>query len=168
MAVKDGKPLMAFGTPGGDVQIQAMAQVFMNTYVFGMDIQSAIEAPRFATYSFPSSFAPNTYHPGLLMMEQSIPGDVFADLAARGHKTEVWPDGIWKAGGVLAVRQDPATGTKMARGRPTSRGELHKAYDMSDTDPETTHMDTLSAYALTVATASIATKSAKPRNMLRL
>ena len=58
MAIKDGKPLMAFGTPGGDVQIQAMAQVFMNTYVFGMDIQSAIEAPRFGTYSFPSSFAP--------------------------------------------------------------------------------------------------------------
>ena len=122
MAVKDGKPLMAFGTPGGDVQIQAMAQVFMNTYVFGMDIQSAIEAPRFATYSFPSSFAPNTYHPGLLMMEQSIPGDVFADLAARGHKTEVWPDGIWKAGGVLAVRQDPATGTKMAGADPRRAG----------------------------------------------
>ncbi len=122
MAIKDGKPLMAFGTPGGDVQIQVMAQVFMNTYVFGMDIQSAIEAPRFATYSFPSSFAPNTYHPGLLMMEQSIPDDVFEDLTARGHKTERWPDAIWKAGGVLAVQQNPATGTKMAGADPRRAG----------------------------------------------
>lgn len=122
MAIKDGKPLMAFGTPGGDVQIQVMAQVFMNTYVFGMDIQSAIEAPRFGTYSFPSSFAPNTYHPGLLMLEQSIPDDVFADLTARGHKTERWPDGIWKAGGVLAVQQDPGTGSKMAGADPRRAG----------------------------------------------
>lgn len=122
MAVKDGKPLMAFGTPGGDVQIQAMAQVFMNSYVFGMDIQSAIEAPRFATYSFPSSFAPNTYHRGLLMIEQSIPDDVFGDLTARGHKTERWPDGIWKAGGVLAVQQDPVSGAKMAGADPRRAG----------------------------------------------
>lgn len=122
MAIKDGKPLMAFGTPGGDVQIQVMAQVFMNTYVFGMDIQSAIEAPRFATYSFPSSFAPNTYHPGLLMMEQSIPDHVFDDLAARGHKAERWPDGIWKAGGVLAVQQDPISGKKMAGADPRRAG----------------------------------------------
>lgn len=122
MAIKDGKPLMAFGTPGGDVQIQAMAQVFMNTYVFGMDIQSAIEAPRFGTYSFPSSFAPNTYHPGLLMIEQSIPDDVFETLASRGHKTERWPDGIWKAGGVLAVQQDPTTGAKMAGADPRRAG----------------------------------------------
>ena len=122
MAIKDGKPLMAFGTPGGDVQIQVMTQVFMNTYVFGMDIQTAIEAPRFATYSFPSSFAPNTYHPGLLMLEESISGDVFNDLTARGHKTDRWQDGTWKAGGVLAVQQDPVTGSKMAGADPRRAG----------------------------------------------
>lgn len=105
LAVKDGKPLIAFGTPGGDVQIQAMIQVYLNSYVFGMDIQSAIEAPRFATYSFPSSFAPNTYHPGLLMAEESIPSDVFDELIKRGHNAERWQDGTWKAGGVLAVQQ---------------------------------------------------------------
>ena len=122
LAVKDGKPLMAFGTPGGDVQIQAMAQVFLNTYVFGMDIQSAIEAPRFATYSFPSSFAPNTYHPGLLMLEESIPNDVFENLLARGHKAERWEDGTWKAGGVLAVQQDLKTGQRTAGADPRRAG----------------------------------------------
>lgn len=122
MAIKDGKPLMAFGTPGGDVQIQAMAQVFLNTYVFGMDIQSAIEAPRFATYSFPSSFAPNIYHPGLLMLEESISDDVFENLLARGHKAERWQDGTWKAGGVLAVQQDPESGRKIAGADPRRAG----------------------------------------------
>ena len=122
LAIKDGKPLMAFGTPGGDVQIQAMVQVFMNTYVFGMDIQSAIEAPRFGTYSFPSSFAPNTYHPGLLMLEQSIPDDTFENLKARGHKTERWVDGTWKAGGVLAVQQDPENGHRLAGADPRRAG----------------------------------------------
>jgi gamma-glutamyltranspeptidase/glutathione hydrolase len=72
MAIKDGKPFMAFGTPGGDVQIQVMVQVFLNATQFGMDIQSAIDAPRFSTYSFPSSFAPNDYFPGLLMLEGRI------------------------------------------------------------------------------------------------
>lgn len=122
LAVKDEKPLMAFGTPGGDVQIQAMAQVFLNTYAFGMDIQAAIEAPRFATYSFPSSFAPNTYHPGLLMLEESIPDDVFESLLAKGHKAERWEDGTWKAGGVLAVQQEPETGRRMAGADPRRAG----------------------------------------------
>jgi len=104
LAVKDGKPLIAFGTPGGDVQIQAMIQVFLNAYVYDMDIQSAVEAPRFATYSFPSSFAPNTYHPGLLMVEESVPSEVFEALITRGHKAERWPDSYYKAGSVLAVQ----------------------------------------------------------------
>ncbi|HUS96528.1 MAG TPA: gamma-glutamyltransferase family protein, partial [Hyphomicrobiaceae bacterium] len=92
IAIKDGKPFMAFGTPGGDVQIQAMAQVAANVLHFGMDIQTAIEAPRFSTYSFPSSFAPHAYYPGLLMMEKRI-GDTTAQaLADRGHKVDWWVD----------------------------------------------------------------------------
>jgi gamma-glutamyltranspeptidase/glutathione hydrolase len=110
MALKDGQPFMAFGTPGGDVQIQAMAQVFMNTVSFGMDIQSAIEAPRFATYSYPSSFAPNNYFPGLLMMEKRFPEETAAALAALGHKVDWWAEWTWKAGGVCAVMRDAETG----------------------------------------------------------
>lgn len=122
IALKHGAPLMAFGTPGGDVQIQAMLQVFLNSYVFGMDIQAAVEAPRFATYSYPSSFAPNDYHPGLLMVEQSIADETFDDLTARGHKAERWEDGTWKAGSVLAVQRDPATGGLVAGADPRRAG----------------------------------------------
>src|SRR3546814_10479526 len=64
MALRKGKPFLVFGSPGADVQIQAMLQVFLNVSVFGMDVQAAIEAPRFATYSFPASFAPHDYFPG--------------------------------------------------------------------------------------------------------
>lgn len=122
LAVKNGKPLLAFGTPGGDVQIQAMAQVFLNIFVHGMDLQDAVEAPRFATYSFPSSFAPNAYHPNLLTVEESISDEVFAELLALGHKAERWPDGTWKAGGVLAVQRHPETGRILAGADPRRAG----------------------------------------------
>ncbi len=122
LAVKDGAPLMAFGTPGGDVQIQAMVQVFINAYIYDMDIQSAVEAPRFATYSYPSSFAPNDYHPGLLMVEQSIPDQTFDNLKARGHNVERWEDGTWKAGSVLAVQRDPTSGSLKAGADPRRAG----------------------------------------------
>src|SRR5271156_3204749 len=61
LAIKGRDQFLPFGTPGGDVQSQAMLQVLLNLFVFGHDVQSAIEAPRFATYSFPSSFAPFDY-----------------------------------------------------------------------------------------------------------
>lgn len=122
LAVKNGKPLLAFGTPGGDVQIQAMAQVFLNLFLFDMKVQEAVEAPRFATYSFPSSFAPNAYHPNLLTLEESISDQVFDDLLALGHKAERWPDGTWKAGGVLAVQRDPESGRLAAGADPRRAG----------------------------------------------
>ena len=106
IALKDGKPLLAFGTPGGDVQIQAMIQIFINAFGFGMDIQKAVEAPRFATYNYPSSFAPHAYHPGLVMLEESISDQAAETLANRGRRVERWTDGTWKAGGVLAVKRE--------------------------------------------------------------
>lgn len=116
LAVKDGRPFLAFGTPGGDVQIQAMAQVAVNLLCFGMDIQAAVEAPRFATYSFPSSFAPNDYFPGLLMLEKRIGEETGNDLTARGHRVEWWSDWTWKAGGVCAIQVDQENGGMMHAG----------------------------------------------------
>ncbi|MBO6520234.1 MAG: gamma-glutamyltransferase [Rhodospirillales bacterium] len=121
IALKDGQPLLAFGTPGGDVQIQAMIQVFINAFEFGMDIQKAVEAPRFATYNFPSSFAPHTYHPGLVMLEESIPAETTATLDRRGRRIDRWADGTWKAGGVLAVRRH-GKGTLTAGADPRRAG----------------------------------------------
>ena len=66
LAMRDGKPFLPFGTPGGDVQPQSMVQLFLNVVEFGMDVQQAVEAPRFSTWSFPNSFWPHAYHPGLV------------------------------------------------------------------------------------------------------
>lgn len=103
LAVADDGSVIAFGTPGGDVQIQAMMQVFLNLSLFSMDLQAAIEAPRFATYSFPSSFYPYEDRPQLLKLESRLDPGLDGDLLSRGHKVERWPDYSWLAGGVCAV-----------------------------------------------------------------
>jgi gamma-glutamyltranspeptidase / glutathione hydrolase len=103
LVLKDGKPFMAFGTPGGDVQCQAMLQAFLNIVCFGFDPQQAVEAPRFASASFPNSFAPHAYHPGRLNIETSVPETVRVDLERKGHKLLVWPEREWRAGAVSAI-----------------------------------------------------------------
>ena len=118
MAFRDGRPVLAFGTPGGDVQVQAMVQVLANRFVFGMDLQSAIEAPRFASYSFPSSFAPNTSHPGLVMLESRIDSAVSDALARRGHRPDAWPEWTYKAGAVCAIHADHEEGVLHAGADP--------------------------------------------------
>ncbi len=103
LALKGGKPLMTIGTPGGDVQIQAMTQVATNILCHSMDVQAAIEAPRFATYSFPSSFAPFAYYPGLLKLEARIDRSTGDTLSGLGHTIEWWQDWTWKAGAVCTI-----------------------------------------------------------------
>jgi len=111
LAIKgNGEQFFPFGTPGGDVQSQAMLQVLLNVFVHGQDVQSAIENPRFASYSYPSSFAPYDYYPGRLSIEGRIPEAVGAELARRGHKVERWPDWIWLAGAVCGILSDPKRG----------------------------------------------------------
>ena len=101
---------MPFGSPGNDVQPQAMLQVFLNIHVFGMDVQSAVEAPRFATYSYPTSSEPHTYNPGRLNLESRIPTAIADDLARLGHGIKWWPERDWHAGAVSAIRVNPDTG----------------------------------------------------------
>jgi gamma-glutamyltranspeptidase/glutathione hydrolase len=110
LAIKGGERLMPFGTPGGDVQTQAMLQVLLNRFVFGHDLQAAIESPRFASYSYPSSFAPFDYYPGRLAIEARIPEAVIAELARRGHQIQRWPDWIRTAGAVCAIEVDKRRG----------------------------------------------------------
>ena len=116
LAVKDGKPLMTIGTPGGDVQIQAMTQVAINVLCHGMDVQEAIEAPRFASYSFPSSFAPFEYFPGLLKLEARIDPETGTALSALGHRVEWWEDWTWKAGGVCCIVQGDSSEAQLMAG----------------------------------------------------
>ena len=117
---------MTFGTPGGDVQIQAMIQVFVNTTCFGMDMQQAISAPRFASYSFPSSFAPNDYYPGLLKMESRIAKEVGDELETLGHEIQWWPESDWHAGGICAIQVDDA-GVRHAGADPRRAGMARSA-----------------------------------------
>jgi gamma-glutamyltranspeptidase / glutathione hydrolase len=122
MALRDGKLLMPFGTPGGDVQQQAMLQVFLNVAVFGMPLQEAIEAPRVASRSFPDSFWPHAYAPGKLEVERRIARETREALAERGHEISEWPEWEWRAGAVCAVKVG-ADGTRWGGADPR-RGAL--------------------------------------------
>jgi gamma-glutamyltranspeptidase/glutathione hydrolase len=119
LAIKgNGEQFFPFGTPGGDVQSQAMLQVLLNVFVHGQDVQSAIENPRFASYSYPSSFAPYDYYPGRLSIEGRIPEEVTAELSRRGHKVERWPEWIWLAGAVCGILSDKKRGVMEAGADP--------------------------------------------------
>jgi gamma-glutamyltranspeptidase/glutathione hydrolase len=113
----DGRAI-PFGTPGGDVQAQAMLQTFLNRVVFGMDLQAAIEAPRFATYSFPDSFEPHGTQPGRLVLEARLPQALGDRLAGAGHDVQWWPDWTWKAGAVCMIDSDPEVGLHQAAADP--------------------------------------------------
>ena len=118
LAIQGGKRWVPFGTPGGDVQIQAMLQTFLNLFVFGMGPQAAVEAPRFASYSFPNSFEPHDYHPGLLKLEGRLDKAVGDELTALGHRIEWWPDMIWLAGSMCMIDADAGRGLMRAGADP--------------------------------------------------
>ncbi len=118
LAIREGAFVMPLGTPGGDVQIQAMLQAFVNITVHGMNPQAAVEAPRFATMSFPNSFEPHEYHPGRLMLEARIPEATGETLAAWGHGVEWWPEWAWPAGAMCVLVQDVARGVLSAGADP--------------------------------------------------
>jgi gamma-glutamyltranspeptidase/glutathione hydrolase len=113
-----GRRFMPFGTPGGDVQTQAMLQTLLNLVVWEMGPQEAVEAPRFASYSFPSSFEPHAEHPGLLRLEGRMERQTGDDLAALGHKVEWWPDMTWLAGSMGLIVDDRDSGFKTAAADP--------------------------------------------------
>jgi gamma-glutamyltranspeptidase/glutathione hydrolase len=113
----DGSP-MPIGTPGGDVQAQAILQVLLNMTVFDMNAQQAVEAPRFASYSFPDSFEPHSYSPGLLYVERRVPQAARDGLASRGHEIAEWPEFVWRAGAVCVQRADRSSGVISAGADP--------------------------------------------------
>jgi gamma-glutamyltranspeptidase/glutathione hydrolase len=118
LLLKDGKLALVFGTPGGDVQPQAMTQLIVGMVDFGLDPQTAIEAPRIASESFPNSFYPHAYHPGLLCAEGRLPAETLAALEARGHRIERWPDYTSTAGALCAVQVDGPWGPRAAGADP--------------------------------------------------
>jgi gamma-glutamyltranspeptidase/glutathione hydrolase len=115
---RHGRELLPFGTPGGDVQIQAMLQAFLNLVEFGMDPQQAVEAPRFATYSFPDSFQPHDHGAHRLNLEARLSPSIGDDLKTRGHEVQWWPEFIWRAGAMCMIRRDPESGLMFAGADP--------------------------------------------------
>ena len=110
LAVGLAVPGMPIGSPGGDSQVQAILQVLLNIAVFGMDPQTAIEEPRFITYSHPDSFSPHPSYPGLLCLEGRFAPAVAASLSQLGHRVNMWPHRLWRAGGVCLVRHSRENG----------------------------------------------------------
>ncbi|RMF21504.1 MAG: gamma-glutamyltransferase family protein [Deltaproteobacteria bacterium] len=103
---RDGRFFMAYSTPGGDVQPQALVQVFLNMVVFGMDVQQAISAPRFYTQSVPSSFYPHQAKPGHLRIEADLYDDVAEALSGMGYNVEHAPKWDKDFGAVGAIVAD--------------------------------------------------------------
>jgi len=108
LMLKGGRPYMAIGSPGGDVQPQAIVQVLSNLLHFGMRPQEAVEAPRFSTYSVPDSFSPHSYEPGVLRVEAEFSRRTVDGLAVRGHRVEIRSkDTYWLSGAVgVAIRDE--------------------------------------------------------------
>jgi gamma-glutamyltranspeptidase/glutathione hydrolase len=104
MALRDGKPYMIWGTPGGDQQDQWASQFFIRHAHFGMNLQEAIDAPAWHIEHFPASFWPRAARPGVVVVESRLPEATIAELKRRGHKVEVGPD--WSEGRLTAASQE--------------------------------------------------------------
>jgi gamma-glutamyltranspeptidase/glutathione hydrolase len=104
LALRNGEPYLAFGTPGGDQQDQ-WSLIFFLHHVHGrLDLQAAIDAPMWNSSHFPSSFYPRDTHLGEVHVEERVDPRVVDKLRARGHRVVVEPE--WSLGRVSAAGRD--------------------------------------------------------------
>jgi gamma-glutamyltranspeptidase / glutathione hydrolase len=108
LALKDGKPWLAFGVQGGDSQDQNLLQFFLNVHEFGMTPQEAAEAANFNSYQMKSSFDQHASQPGRIVLNSALPQWVTRELLARGYKPEFQPR---TSGPINAIMIDPRHGT---------------------------------------------------------
>jgi gamma-glutamyltranspeptidase/glutathione hydrolase len=104
LALRDGEPYLAWGTPGGDQQDQWAVQLFLRHVHAGMNLKEAIDAPAWHSEHFPSSFWPRTARPGVLVVEERVSPETRRELAARGHILEV--GSAWSEGRLTAASRD--------------------------------------------------------------
>ncbi len=116
LVLRDGAPLLACGSPGGDQQDQWQLLFLLRHLVLGMDLQDAIDAPMWHTTSLPSSFYPRDMDPGGLIVESRLEEGVIGELAARGHHVTV--SDPWSLGRMCVVRRDPESGQLSAAANP--------------------------------------------------
>lgn len=108
LALRNGRPYMAWGTPGGDAQDQVNLQFLLNVLEFGMDIQSALDAPLMQILDFPPSFFPRRPQPGVMRVEARVAPRTVEGLEALGH--QVQNPGDWAIGDATALMVDPERG----------------------------------------------------------
>jgi gamma-glutamyltranspeptidase/glutathione hydrolase len=101
MALRDGEPYLAWGSPGGDQQDQWISQLILRHVDFGMNLQEAIDAPAWHSEHFPASFWPRQARPGVMVVESRVPEGTVKELRARGHEVEVGP--AWSEGRLTAA-----------------------------------------------------------------
>ncbi|MDM7990638.1 gamma-glutamyltransferase [Arthrobacter sp. zg-Y877] len=116
LVLKDGQPVVALGSPGGDQQDQWQLLYLLRTIVGGYTPQQAIDAPALHTTSIPGSFFPRTWTPGGAVVEDRLGEDVIAGLQARGHV--VTRAGDWALGRLSSVLRDPGSGLLQAAANP--------------------------------------------------
>lgn len=116
LVLRDGAPVLACGSPGGDQQDQWQLLFLLRHLVLGMDLQHAIDAPMWHTTSLPSSFYPRDMDPGGLVVESRLGDGVIGELAARGHNVTV--SNPWSLGRMCVVRRDPESGQLSAAANP--------------------------------------------------
>ncbi|MGW3091397.1 gamma-glutamyltransferase family protein [Streptomyces sp. NPDC001108] len=121
LALRDGVPVLAFGTPGGDQQDQWQVHFFLAVALRarvrgGLDLQGAVDAPNWHTDSFPASFFPRGMRPGSVTVEGNTDPEIVAELRRRGHDVTVGEP--WSEGRLCAVARDPGTGVLSAAANP--------------------------------------------------
>jgi len=108
LAVKDGKPWLAFAVQGGDSQDQNLLQFFLNVTEFGMSPQQATEAANMNSFQLRDSFGNHETSPGRMLLDDETPRWVRSDLISRGYRLEFQPR---TAGPINAIMLDHAHGT---------------------------------------------------------
>jgi gamma-glutamyltranspeptidase/glutathione hydrolase len=116
LVMKGGQPYAILGSPGGDDQVMRTMQTLINMIDFGMNIQQAIEAPRWSSRAFPASPFPHTMHPGDMSVEARIPEATRQALISRGHKLRVAPP--WSLGSNAGIVLDMNSGVLSAGADP--------------------------------------------------
>jgi gamma-glutamyltranspeptidase / glutathione hydrolase len=104
LALRDGEPYLAFGTPGGDQQDQWSLVFFLSHVHFGLSLQKAIEAPTFHSDHFPSSFYPRNAEPKVVEIEARFGTATIRELRRRGHEVSVGDD--WSLGRLSAAARE--------------------------------------------------------------
>lgn len=117
MTKRDGKLWSLLGCQGADGQPQVQLQLHVDMIDFGLDIQQALEQPRFLSGRIGLTEPRDPLH-----VEGRMPEETISALAARGHKMNVWPDWQNRAGQAHGIVIDSETGTLSGGSDPRSDG----------------------------------------------